>query len=32
VLGRFTEPKADVQELVDRARDAAEAVVLGEPD
>jgi peptidyl-tRNA hydrolase, PTH1 family len=32
VLGRFTEPKADVQDLVDRARDAAEAVVLGEPD
>jgi peptidyl-tRNA hydrolase, PTH1 family len=30
VLGRFTEPKADVQDLVDRARDAAEAVVLGD--
>jgi len=31
VLGRFTEPKADVQDLVDRARDAAESVVLGDP-
>jgi peptidyl-tRNA hydrolase, PTH1 family len=31
VLGRFTEPKADVQDLVDRARDAAEALVLGDP-
>ena len=31
VLGRFTESKADVQDLVDRARDAAEALVLGDP-
>ena len=31
VLARFTEPKADVQDLVVRARDAAEALVLGDP-
>src|SRR4051794_10980540 len=31
VLGRFAEPKADVQDLVDRARDAAEDLVLGDP-
>ena len=30
VLGAFREPKADVAELVDRATDAAEAIVLGE--
>jgi peptidyl-tRNA hydrolase, PTH1 family len=29
VLGRFTEPGADVADLVERARDAAEGVVLG---
>jgi peptidyl-tRNA hydrolase, PTH1 family len=28
VLGRFTEPRADVQDLVDRATDTAERVVL----
>ncbi len=28
VLGRYTEPKADVQDLVDRATDVAESVVL----
>ena len=31
VLGRCAEPKAEVQDLVDRARDAAEALVLGDP-
>ena len=31
VLGKFTEPKADVQDLVERARDAAEGLVLGRP-
>jgi peptidyl-tRNA hydrolase, PTH1 family len=30
VLGSFRESKADVAELVDRATDAAEAIVLGE--
>jgi PTH1 family peptidyl-tRNA hydrolase len=30
VLGTFREPRADVAELVDRATDAAEAIVLGE--
>jgi PTH1 family peptidyl-tRNA hydrolase len=30
VLGAFREPKADVADLVDRATDAAEAIVLGE--
>ena len=29
VLARFTEPKPDVQDLIDRARDAAEGLVLG---
>jgi PTH1 family peptidyl-tRNA hydrolase len=29
VLGRFREPRADVQELVERAADEAEQVVLG---
>jgi PTH1 family peptidyl-tRNA hydrolase len=29
VLGRFTEPRADVQDLVGRATDVAEGVVLG---
>jgi PTH1 family peptidyl-tRNA hydrolase len=29
VLGRFREPEADVRDLIDRARDAAEQVVLG---
>jgi PTH1 family peptidyl-tRNA hydrolase len=30
VLGAFREPKADVEDLVDRATAAAEAIVLGE--
>jgi len=30
VLGGFAEPKADVADLIDRATDAAEAIVLGE--
>jgi PTH1 family peptidyl-tRNA hydrolase len=30
VLGAFREPRADVGDLVDRATDAAEAIVLGE--
>ena len=30
VLGKFTEPPAEVAELVDRARDAVERIVLGE--
>jgi len=30
VLGAFREPKADVADLIDRATDAAEAIVLGE--
>jgi PTH1 family peptidyl-tRNA hydrolase len=30
VLGRFGEPRADVQELIDRATDTAERIVLGE--
>ena len=30
VLGGFREPKADVAALVDRAADAAEAIVVGE--
>jgi PTH1 family peptidyl-tRNA hydrolase len=30
VLGRFSEPRADVTALVDRARDEAERVVLGD--
>jgi PTH1 family peptidyl-tRNA hydrolase len=30
VLGRFAEPREDVAALVDRSRDAAEAIVLGE--
>jgi PTH1 family peptidyl-tRNA hydrolase len=29
VLGAFREPRADVAELIDRAADAAEAIVLG---
>lgn len=32
VLGRFREPRADVQELVERAADTAERVVLGETE
>jgi peptidyl-tRNA hydrolase, PTH1 family len=31
VLGRFREPRAEVQELIERAADAAERVVLDEP-
>src|SRR3954469_18693294 len=30
VLGKFSEPAADVRDLVDRARDAVERIVLGE--
>jgi peptidyl-tRNA hydrolase, PTH1 family len=30
VLGRFREPRADVRELVERAADAAERIVLGD--
>jgi peptidyl-tRNA hydrolase, PTH1 family len=30
VLGRFSEPASEVSDLVDRARDAVERVVLGE--
>ena len=30
VLGRFSEPPADVRELIERAADAAERIVLGE--
>jgi PTH1 family peptidyl-tRNA hydrolase len=30
VLGAFREPKGDVADLIDRATDAAEAIVLGE--
>ncbi len=30
VLGRFREPREEVDELVERARDAAEQLVLGE--
>jgi len=30
VLGRFREPRADVELLIERAADAAEAIVLGE--
>jgi PTH1 family peptidyl-tRNA hydrolase len=30
VLGRFREPRSDVEALIERARDAAEAVVTGE--
>ena len=30
VLGRFREPRAEVQELIERAADAAERVVLDE--
>ena len=30
VLGRFREPREEVQDLIDRAADAAERVVLGE--
>jgi PTH1 family peptidyl-tRNA hydrolase len=30
VLGRFREPREDVQALIDRAADAAERIVLGE--
>ena len=30
VLGRFREPREEVQELIDRAADAAERVVMGE--
>jgi peptidyl-tRNA hydrolase, PTH1 family len=29
VLARFTEPKADVQDLIERSRDVAEGIVLG---
>jgi PTH1 family peptidyl-tRNA hydrolase len=32
VLGRFAEPAAEVQALVDAGREAAERVVLGEPE
>ena len=30
VLGTFSEPRAEVEALIDRAREAARAVVLGE--
>lgn len=30
VLGRFSEPPADVRELIERATDTAERIVLGE--
>jgi PTH1 family peptidyl-tRNA hydrolase len=30
VLGRFSEPKADVAALIDDAADAAERIILGE--
>ncbi|HEY1567673.1 MAG TPA: aminoacyl-tRNA hydrolase [Solirubrobacteraceae bacterium] len=32
VLGKFKEPKADVEALIDQAADAAERVVAGPPD
>ena len=32
VLGKFREPKADVEALIDEAADAAEQVVAGPPD
>ena len=32
VLGKFREPKADVEALVDEAADAAEKVVVGDPE
>jgi peptidyl-tRNA hydrolase, PTH1 family len=32
VLGRFREPRAEVQELIDRATDATERVVMGETE
>jgi PTH1 family peptidyl-tRNA hydrolase len=32
VLGRFSEPKADVEQLIERATDTAERIVLGELD
>lgn len=32
VLGRFSEPKGDVEELIERATDTAERIVLGELD
>ncbi|HET9720299.1 MAG TPA: aminoacyl-tRNA hydrolase [Solirubrobacteraceae bacterium] len=32
VLGRFREPKAEVEELIDRAADAAEKMLEGETD
>jgi peptidyl-tRNA hydrolase, PTH1 family len=32
VLGRFREPRSDVQELIERAADAAECVVMGETE
>ena len=32
VLGRFSEPADDVRELIERARDAAERVVMGEAE
>jgi PTH1 family peptidyl-tRNA hydrolase len=32
VLGKFKEPKADVEALIDQAADAAEKVVAGPPD
>jgi peptidyl-tRNA hydrolase, PTH1 family len=32
VLGKFREPKADVEALIDEAADAAEKVVLGPPE
>lgn len=32
VLGRFSEPRADVADLIDRATDVAERIVLGETE
>ena len=32
VLGRFREPRSEVQELIERAADAAEGVVMGETE
>jgi peptidyl-tRNA hydrolase, PTH1 family len=32
VLGRFREPRSEVQELIERAADAAERVVMGETE
>jgi hypothetical protein len=30
VLGRFAEPKAEVQQLIEKAADVTEKVILGE--